>query len=312
MSNDLTTHNVELTPPVRKHGFLSPTSLAEAQEAAKVISESNFCPKDYKGRPGDIIVCLQMGQELEVPPMTALQGIAVINGRPAVWGDLLLAICRRCSDWEYIEETLDEESMTALCKTKRRNEPPVIRTFSKADAEKANLWTKDGTWKNYPKRMLQMRARALALRDCYTEQLKGLYSAEEVVDIPPEDYSVIRNDPKLLTELINDTQIHELREKLKECNRSEMDVCAHKKIDNIECMTLGDWYELIRILDAAILKKYKAAKAPINNVMKEPPQKTAEKQALPSPTQKTANASTLNEGFEAADSTVDDFFGEEV
>lgn len=311
MSNELTTHNVEHTPPMKKHGFLSPSTLAEAQEAAKVISESNFCPKDYKGKPGDIIVCLQMGQELEVPPMTALQGIAVINGRPAVWGDLLLAICRRCSDWEYIEETLDEESMTALCKTKRRNEPPVIRSFSKADAEKANLWTKDGTWKNYPKRMLQMRARALALRDCYTEQLKGLYSAEEVFDIPPEDYSVLRADPKLATELINDTQIHELREKLKECNRNETDVCLHKKIDSIESMTLGDWYELIRILDAAILKKYKAAKAPINNVIKETPIAQSSK-ALPLNQAQTTGSNTLNDGFESADNTVDDFFGEEI
>ena len=62
----------------------------------------------------------------------------------------------------------------------------MVRRFTKQDAEKAGLWTKDGTWKNYPKRMLQMRARAFACRDAIPEALKGIAVAEEVMDIAPE------------------------------------------------------------------------------------------------------------------------------
>jgi hypothetical protein len=39
--------------------------------------------KDYGGQPEDIMVALQLGSEVGLRPMEALQNIAVINGRPA-------------------------------------------------------------------------------------------------------------------------------------------------------------------------------------------------------------------------------------
>ena len=36
-------------------------------------------------------------------------------------------------------------------------------------------------WCKYPKRMLQMRARAFCLRDAFPDVLRGLYVAEEVI-----------------------------------------------------------------------------------------------------------------------------------
>lgn len=63
-------------------------------------------------------------------------------------------------------------------------EEPVERTFSEAAARRANLWGKSGPWQQYPERMLQMRARAFALRDVFCDVLRGLGSAEEQGDIP--------------------------------------------------------------------------------------------------------------------------------
>jgi len=60
-----------------------------------------------------------------------------------------------------------------------------VRKFSVEDAKKANLWGQN-TWKNYPKRMLQMRARGFTLRDCFPDALRGLYLVEELQDMPPE------------------------------------------------------------------------------------------------------------------------------
>lgn len=268
--------------PLKAGGFLNPSTLAEALECASYISKSSFCPKDYRDKPGDILICLQMGQELEVPPMQALQGIAVINGRPAVWGDLLLALCRRSSEFEYIEEFLDEGTMTAVCKVKRKNEPVTVRSFSKADAEKARLWSKEGPWTNYPKRMLQMRARAIACRDTFTDVLKGMQSAEEIMDII--DYSIIEQKGENLNDAINEAQVIDLRDKLKQCNRSETDLCMHLGIENIELMTVNQWLEMVRILDAAIAKKNKAQRAPINQEIKPEP----------------VDAPKMNEGFVSA------------
>lgn len=259
-----------LSPSV---GFLNPTTLEAALKAADLISKSSLCPKDYKDKPADILICMQMGQELGVPILQALQGIAVINGRPAVWGDLMLALCRRATAFEYCDETYDADTQTATCKTKRKNEPPIIRTFSRIDAETAKLWGKQGSWTTNPLRMLQMRARAFALRDGFADVLKGLSSAEEAFDIEPTDYSIMNDDQPLFTkqslsDIVTSEQVQILRDKLKECNRDETAVCTHLKLDCLESMRLVDWNEMVRILDAAIIKKLRAANAPINQAMK--------------------------------------------
>jgi len=162
--------------------MLRPKSLTEAMELAKLLANSDMVPKDYKGKPGNVLAAVQMGAELGLAPMQSLQNIAVINGRPSVWGDALLGLCQAQPDFEDIQETDDGE--TATCMVKRRGRAPVTRTFSMADAKQAGLLGKQGPWSNYPKRMRQMRARGFALRDAYADALKGLNSAEEQADIP--------------------------------------------------------------------------------------------------------------------------------
>ena len=73
---------------------LTPHSLQEALEIAKYLSESDFVPKDYIKKPGNILVAMQWGQEIGLKTMQALQNISAINGRPALWGDSLLALVR--------------------------------------------------------------------------------------------------------------------------------------------------------------------------------------------------------------------------
>jgi len=73
--------------------------------------------------------------------------------------------------------------MAAVCQAKRRGyAKPTIATFSVADAKKAGLWGKSGPWQQYPKRMLQLRARGFALRDAFPDVLRGLVTAEEAQD----------------------------------------------------------------------------------------------------------------------------------
>ena len=162
---------------------LTPSNLQEAMELAKLMSNSDLVPKDYKRNPGNCLIAMQMGAEIGLPPMQALQNIAVINGRPAVWGDAALAVIQSKRDFVNISEDIDEKTMTAVCTITRKGREPVTRDFSKKDAEMAGLWSKQGPWKQYPKRMLQMRARGFAIRDSYADALKGLCIAEDIQDV---------------------------------------------------------------------------------------------------------------------------------
>jgi hypothetical protein len=146
-------------------------------------------PKAYQGKPQDILVCVQWGYEMGLAPMQALQNIAVINGKPSVYGDAAMALVQASSVCEDVEEYFEGEGTTnpvAVCVAKRKGRKPVTAKFSVEDAKRAGLWGKQGPWQAYPKRMMQMRARGFALRDAFPDVLKGLITAEEAQDYPDE------------------------------------------------------------------------------------------------------------------------------
>jgi hypothetical protein len=165
----------------------TPSSFEEAMKMAELISASDLIPADYKGKPGNVFLAMQLGHEIGVAPMQAIQNIAVINGRPCIWGDLLAALARSHPQFESMTESFTGEGdeFRAVCQIKRKNNKEHVSSFGYKDAVQAKLWNKAGPWSNYPKRMLQMRARAFAIRDQFPDALRGLSSAEEMRDITP-------------------------------------------------------------------------------------------------------------------------------
>ena len=163
---------------------LAPQNLDEALKFADYLANSDIVPKDFQKKPANILVAVQWRMELGLQPMQAMQSIAVINGRPSLWGDAVIALVRSSPLCDYVYETDDGE--TASCRVKRVGEDEQTRTFSMADAQQAGLKGKQGPWAQYPKRMRQMRARSFALRDVFPDVLRGMPMAEEVQDIPVE------------------------------------------------------------------------------------------------------------------------------
>ena len=174
----------ETTTTTAKGFDLSPQNFEQALTFSKYLSNSDRVPKDFKGKPENCLIAMQWGYELGMQPLQAIQNIAVINGRPAVWGDALIAIVRSNPLCEYVRE--DDDGTTAYCRVKRRGEAEQVRSFSADDARTAGLTGKQGPWTQYPKRMRQLRARAFALRDVFPDVLRGMPVAEEVIDTPTE------------------------------------------------------------------------------------------------------------------------------
>lgn len=169
-------------------GF-APKSITEAIQFSEMLASSSMVPKAYQGKPQDIMVCVQWGYEMGLAPMQALQNISVINGKPSVYGDVLMALVQASPVCEDIEEFFEGEGTpnpVAVCIAKRKARKPVTAKFSVEEAKRAGLWGKQGPWQTYPKRMLQMRARGFALRDAFPDVLKGLITAEEAQDYQAE------------------------------------------------------------------------------------------------------------------------------
>jgi len=162
-------------------------SFDDAFKFARMVSASEFAPKDFRGKPESCMLAIQHGSEVGLSPMQSLQSIAVINGRPTIWGDAALALVQSSPVCEYVREYTEGEGdgLVAVCEAKRRGYPaPTVVRFSVADAKKAGLWGKSGPWASYSTRMLQLRARGFALRNAFADALRGLITAEEAQDYP--------------------------------------------------------------------------------------------------------------------------------
>lgn len=177
----------ESSPIAIDQAGVSLRSYDEMARFSQSILASGLAPKSFQ-TPEAVMVAIQTGMEIGLKPMQALQGIAVINGRPTLWGDAALAIVRSHPAFLNIEETFErgatDDEMMAVCVIERSGQTPTRRTFSVADAKRAGLWKKAGPWTQYPKRMLAMRARSFALRDSFPDALKGCGIREEIADIP--------------------------------------------------------------------------------------------------------------------------------
>ncbi|MPS93780.1 MAG: hypothetical protein E2583_08845 [Comamonas sp.] len=180
MSNALAHQSVTALRPASQFD-LSPQNFEQALTFSNYLADSDMVPKDFKGKPGNCLIAMQWGAELGLKPLQSLQNLAVINGRPALWGDAVIALVLSSPVCEYVTE--EDDGHTATCRVKRKGAPEQVRTFSMEDAQKAGLAGKQGPWSQYPKRMRQMRARAFALRDVFPDVLRGMPVAEELQDM---------------------------------------------------------------------------------------------------------------------------------
>ena len=181
--NDKTQALITMTPG----GALTPGNFEGLWRLSEIMAASGMMPKNIE-RPETVFVAVQMGLEVGLSPMQAVQNIAVVNGRPTIWGDAMLGLVRGSGILASISEvtTGEGDATTAVCTVTRRDDTgETVGRFSVADAKRAGLWGKAGPWTNYPRRMLTMRARGFALRDKFPDVLKGLYAREEV---EPEQY----------------------------------------------------------------------------------------------------------------------------
>jgi len=181
MSNVAT---IEPRPQLAVGGKLSPIipqTMDEAYRLAKAVCMAGMAPRGMD-TPEKAMIAIMRGMEVGLTPFQALDKIAVVNGRPTIWGDGAMALVRASGLCEWITEEIEGtgDARVGVCEAKRRGDAKTIRrTFSVGDAKKAGLWGKQGPWSQYEERMLRMRARAFALRDGFADVLGGLYLKEE-------------------------------------------------------------------------------------------------------------------------------------
>lgn len=188
-----------------ENSLFAPDKAEHYQNLATQLASSELVPKQYRGKPKDLFLAWEQGFQLGFTLAQSMQDIAIINGKPAVYGDALLALVVSHPEFVDIKEEpiiKDNELFGYQCTVRRANRTPTIRSFTLEDAKKARLLGRPGPWTDYRDRMLQMRARGFACRDAFADRLKGIKSAEEYIidgeyeDVTPSRAETIKSDYK--------------------------------------------------------------------------------------------------------------------
>jgi hypothetical protein len=241
--------------------LFSPNLFDHYKSVAETLAKSGVIPNAYKNKPEDIFVAMAMGYQLGFPVEQALQDIAVINGRPCLWGDGLMALVLVHPECEAIEEEPVYSSGVVtgyICTVKRKGHKPHSKTFTIQDATNAGLVAKGGVWKNYPERMLQLRARAYALRDKFADALRGIHQAEveednantyegEVIKSSIEDNSQVE---KLKMILKNNSKTEEKKTESKKKEPEDNSPISEDDVLQIQCMMDERGFDEVRKLKA--------------------------------------------------------------
>lgn len=147
------------------------------------------------GQVEEAVVILMTGRELGLAPMQSLRGIYVVDGKPTLSADMMVAVIRKsgqCETWRIVESTAERCTIT----TRRKGESTdSTRTWTRADADRAGVTHKD-PWRKYPAVMLRHRCAADLARQEYPDVLLGLYDPDEM-DAAPAHPAVVESIPTL-------------------------------------------------------------------------------------------------------------------
>ena len=205
---------VEKAPlTVGEGGYITPKTVEEAARMAQAVIIGGFAPDSYKVNgvvdPNKVLLGIMAALEAGLQPLYGLRQIAIISGRPTIWGDAAMALVQSknlISDYE--EEKIGTPPTSAdlnkwpddygwRVTIKRRGQAgEYVGEFTVGMAKRARLWmnAKKVPWLEHPDRMLKIRARAFPLRDGFADALAGLAIREEIEDFDVQDNKHVEID----------------------------------------------------------------------------------------------------------------------
>ena len=155
-----------------------PADAGSAMAFARTAVASRLLPRSV-ATPEAAFIIIVAGRELGLTAMQSLRSLHVIDGKPVMSADLMLALTKRSPECLYFR-LVQSTNEVATYETHRRGEPePTRLSFSMADAIAAGLAGKD-PWKKFPAAMLRARCIAALTRAVYPDVMLGVYETDEL------------------------------------------------------------------------------------------------------------------------------------
>lgn len=164
--------------------------LNQISKLSNIYANSSMVPDNYKGKPDNCFVALELASRMDVSPVLVMQNLYIVQGKPSWAGQACKALIDgsgKFSDSEYIMtgSTADGTRGCYLQAVNTRTGKVVRGTEITLKMAQDEGWsTKSGSkWKTMPEQMLKYRAAAFFARTECPEVLMGFQTAEEVEDV---------------------------------------------------------------------------------------------------------------------------------
>lgn len=191
-------------------GFSSLQGFELAQRAAKLLAQSSLVPKEYQGNLPNCVVALNMAARMNADPLMVMQNLYIVHGRPGWSSQFLISTFNTSGKfsalrYEWVgEEGKDSWGCRAWAIEKATEEKLVGSTVTIGLAKKEGWYQKNGSkWQTMPQQMLMYRAAAWFIRAYAPELAMGMHTEEEIIDITPDEYRVVRDIEREVQENAN-------------------------------------------------------------------------------------------------------------
>ena len=201
-------------------------SFETTQRIGTMFSKSSIVPKEYQGNVANCAIAVDMAMHLGkgISPLTVMQQLTIVQGRPTWSAQFLISCINTCGKFStirYEEKNLGKIGKTGVNKYVYENGKGtqklvmteeyadvdnlscIAYAYDNATGEKLNSieitikmamaegwYAKSGSkWQSMPQQMLRYRAAAFWQRAYAPEVGMGFYTTEEVQDIAPAGFS---------------------------------------------------------------------------------------------------------------------------
>ncbi len=173
--------------------MVNPERFSHVFKISQVFANSQLVPEHFQGKPENVFVALQFAERLDLDPMTALQNIYIVKGRPCLSSQMLIALANTSGlldgviTFENNGKNPPELAVTA--KAKLKSGQVVSATYAYSQAVKMGT-SNNVPWQSAPEQMCCYRAASHLVRRYFPELSLGLGVKEEIEELPEEPRNV--------------------------------------------------------------------------------------------------------------------------
>lgn len=239
-----------------------------ALNTAKMLSQSDLIPDQFRGKPANILIAMNLASRLNADIFHVMQSIYVVHGRPSFSGQFYIACINTSGRYAPIqyEETKDENGQTVSCRvitTDLRTKARLVGPWVSMEMARKEGWVKNNPkWSSMPELMIRYRAAAFFTRTYCPDVTMGVSIEGEAEDIAAQSTAPVKAEKRKPDAAIKIAPTYEPDLKIQNYASSLHEAKTKRELNDVltkigldETITEAD-KEFLRPIASAMSKKF--------------------------------------------------------